>query len=56
MVMVMSMTAMAAGDGDGDGDGDGGGDDDGRILRQHQPPPHHAQGSNIPFGQPLTPM
>ena len=39
--------------GSSDGGGDGG--DGGRILRQHQPPPHHAQGSNIPFGHPLTP-
>ena len=37
------------GGGDGDG-GDGGGDSGGRILRQHQPPSHHAQGYHIPFG------
>ena len=35
----------------------GGGDfDGGRIFRQHQPPPHHAQGYHIPFGSPLTPI
>jgi len=36
------------------GSSDGGGD--GRILRQHQPPLHHAQGSNIPLGHPFTPI
>ena len=35
--------------------GDDGADGSGRIFHHCQPPPHHAQGFHIPFGQPLTP-
>ena len=37
-----------------DGGGDGG--DGGRISSHLQHPSHHAQGRNIPFGQPITPI
>ncbi len=40
-----------------EGDGDGS-DDEGaaeEFLGRLQPPSYHAQGFNIPFGQPLTP-
>ena len=45
-------TPTFGGDGGSGGDGDGGGDDDdgGRISQHLPPPPHHAQGWNIPFG------
>ena len=45
-IFVTNRTHLLGGAGQGDG---------GIIFCRGQPPSHHAQGWNIPFGQPLTP-
>ena len=52
LIQDVGIPIMDEGDGGGDGDGNGGG----RIFRRGQPSSHRAQGWNIPFGQPLTPI